>query len=265
MTELNNLLKNENILGSHILKKKTFLSSVSDYHKETNKTSMQLFTGSTKSWKRKDAGLLDLELTKQYVNENKINLYIHSIYLINLGRPASEIQPAIDCLKWEFKHGPLMGAKGVVVHVGKHLKMQEPIAKTNMYNNMISLLPFIDESCPFLLETPAGQGTEMLKKMNEFLSFYNSFTEEERRKIKICIDTCHVWSSSKNHFPDKYIETFDRIFPGSVILIHFNDSKTEHGSKKDRHAYPGNGTISSDILKKVADICIKKNIPMIIE
>lgn len=261
----NNKMENYDLLGSHILKKSSFYDSISEYHKKSKSTSMQIFTGSTKSWARKDPDPDDLKKTKEYIEENKLNVFIHSIYLINLARPAEEIQSALTNLKWEFKYGPLMGIKGVVVHVGKSLKMKKEIAIQNMKDNIISLFPHISEECPFLLETPAGQGTELFTKISELAQFYKDLTSntEHKNKIKICIDTCHVFASG--YEPDEYIEQWIKTFPESLVLIHFNDSKEIKGSKKDRHALYGKGHIGLEKMTKILYFGIDNKIPMVIE
>ena len=54
-------------------------------------------------------------------------------------------------------------------------------------------------------------------------------------------------------------------YPESLILIHWNDSKCEKGSRKDRHAFAGNGHIGWDKMEEIAIWCTEKNIPMVIE
>lgn len=251
------------LIGDHYGKRKSFFSTVSYYHKTVKKDSIQIFTGSPKSWARKEPCEKDLDKTKRYVKENNINLFIHALYFINFGRKPSEVQQAIENLKFELRVGPKMGAKGIVFHVGKYLKEDEDTAIKNMYDNIISVLPFVDEICPLLLETPAGQGTECLTDQDDFIAFYKQFTVEEKKKFKVCIDSCHVFSSG--YFPMEYINHFLTNCPNSLQVIHFNDSKTEKGSKKDRHEFPGHGFIGVEEMAKVANWGIANKIPMIIE
>ena len=87
-----------------------------------------------------------------------------------------------------------MNFKGVVVHCGKYLKLDMQDALLNMYNNLIDLLPFTTKDCTILLETSAGQGTEVLHTYKMFSKFYALFSEKEQQKIAVCIDTCHVFA-----------------------------------------------------------------------
>ena len=56
-----------------------------------------------------------------------------------------------------------------------------------MYNNIIGIMSEIDEKCPLLVETPAGQGTEICTKIECFMNFYELFTDEEKRKVKFVL------------------------------------------------------------------------------
>jgi deoxyribonuclease-4 len=132
-----------------------------------------------------------------------------------------------------------------------------------MYNNIQKMLPFIDSSCPLLLETPSGQGTETLAKYEEFENFYNRFTSEEKEKIKICIDTCHVFASGYD--PLDYIINWINNNQNTLVLVHFNDSKCDLGSRKDRHALPGEGFIGLEKMNDISKYCLEQSIPCVLE
>ena len=50
-----------------------------------------------------------------------------------------------------------------------------------------------------LLETTAGQGTEMCYLFQDLVFFYNKFKKSHnadlRKRIKLCIDTCHIFAA----------------------------------------------------------------------
>lgn len=180
------------------------------------------------------------------------------------------------------------GGKGVVVHVGKYTKILDKyksIAKQNgekinekdkndkyvklsiqeglqnMRDMITHCLEHATQECPLLLETPAGQGTELLTDMKEFLDFVESFGTP---KLRACIDTCHVFAAG--HDPKTYIETaLSR--PGLVKLVHYNDSLGTCGSCVDRHApiFSGEGLIGFPKMSEIAALCTAHTIPMIIE
>jgi deoxyribonuclease-4 len=88
-----------------------------------------------------------------------------------------------------------------------------------------------------LLETPAGAGTELLTKIEDFINFVKKINHPN---FGICMDTCHVFASGYDpyNYLCKLIE--NDLIP---ILIHFNDSKMELASRKDRHEFIGKGKI----------------------
>ncbi len=255
-------------LGYHVGKDKTYtktfqnvIESLQD--SEVSNFPIQIFTGSTKSWKRAAHNVKDLESAKKLVETNKMDVFIHSIYLINLSRIGEEFEKAKECLKYDLDIGPKLGVKGVVVHVGKALKMGTTVATDNMFKNILGLLEFIEPSCPLLVETPAGQGTEVLTDIEDFIEFYNLFDEVQKRKVRICIDTCHVFASGYD--PLDYLEKWNTALPESIVLVHFNDSKCSCGSRKDRHAPIGEGLVGKDNLDNVMNWCVHRSIPMVRE
>lgn len=248
-------------VGSHVKKSKTFLETAINA-KELNFDSFQIFSGNTKSYSRKTPDQEDIKATNEYLKENKLNMFIHSVYLINLGRPSEQIKPALESLKWELETGYQLGARGVVVHVGKYLKGTEETAVKNTIDNIKLLSDYIHPECPLLVETPAGQGTETLTLLEDFCKFIKELQKEYPNKIGCCIDTCHVFASG--YIASWYIE---EVFKTGIFinLVHYNDSKTEQGSRKDRHAPPGFGHLGPEEMKLVKDFCLENKIPMVIE
>lgn len=206
----------------------------------------------------------DIEASRIFLEANNLRVFIHSIFLINTGRSEKEFgEKALGCLRWELELGAKIGFKGVVVHCGKSLKLESEVAWNNMLANMKAMLPFISPECPLLLETSAGQGSEMCWRYEDFRDFYAAFTPEERVKIKICIDTCHVFAAG--HDPLTFIENWDKDFPKSLVLVHFNDSKECCGDKKDRHERPGHGHIGLEKMTAIAKWCFETDTPMVME
>ena len=74
-------------------------------------------------------------------------------------------------------------------------------------------------------------------------------------KLGVCLDTCHIWDGGYDivNNLDGVIDEFDRIIGlENLYAIHFNDSKNECGSHKDRHERIGYGQIGLKAMKRVA-------------
>ena len=256
-------------IGTHIPKNKTFYRSLTTFYEKSESNKLkptQIFTGSPKFWRRPGLNDTDIQQTRDYVIENNLQIYIHSIYLINLSRKTEEfMEKAYDCLVYELDIGVKLGFKGVIVHCGKALKLNYEKALDNMYDNIKTVYDngCISESNPLLIETSSGQGSEVCWDLECFKKFYSRFNEDEMKKIKICIDTCHVFAAG--HDAHEYLKDWNNSFPDSIVLVHYNDSKEAMGNKKDRHAYPGQGEIGKNGMDKIAEWCLELNLPMVVE
>lgn len=188
----------------------------------------------------------------------QIPLFVHGPYVVNF---AKNDPRDIKRISHELSASIYFGGKGVVIHVGKYLKNDIEESLNIMEVNIRGALEFASAESPLLIETPAGQGTELLTNLEEFISFYERFDGDPR--LRICVDTCHVFSLGYD--PAYYIQTWIDRHPEAIILVHFNDSKHHRGCHLDRHSPPGLGFIGKTRMKKVYDLCSKHGIPMVVE
>lgn len=185
-------------------------------------------------------------------------LYVHAPYIINL----------CDCKAWAIKRLQneltlcnQVGARGIVVHVGKHKELTYNQGLDKMEENLRIIMNMASEKCPILLETPAGEGTEVCSSLSHMMNFFSRFDNDPR--LRICVDTCHVFAAGYD--PAYYIRKWLCKYPSTIGLVHFNDSKEKRGTRLDRHYYPGLGYIGFVRLHKVHNLCMKEHIPMITE
>jgi deoxyribonuclease-4 len=203
----------------------------------------------------------DLASALALVEESGARIFVHSQYLINLSNKETEDLWHEKLLIKNLQVCRAFGGQGVVVHVGKSVKLPKPEAIEQMRSAIGRCLEHATSECPLLLETPAGQGTELLTDMKEFLDFVESFATP---KLRVCLDTCHVFASG--HDPKAYLEAC-LARPGLLKLVHYNDSLGTCGSCVDRHAHiaSGEGLIGFPKMSELAEICSANDIPMIIE
>lgn len=204
------------------------------------------------------------------VKQMDLRLYVHSPMIINLSNPVTKKNPYSDSwilglLTQDLTECRQMGGRGVVVHVGKSTNFSVSEALDRMEMSIRSVLKFATEDCPLILETPAGQGTELCSSYDEFSNFYNRFSALEKRIFKICIDTCHVFAAG--HDPYEYIIQWERDHPGTLVLIHFNDSKKDRGCRVDRHCHflDSSGYIGIKTMNQIYRYGKSKSISMVIE
>lgn len=130
-----------------------------------------------------------------------------------------------------------------------------------MEKSLRKVLKYASKSCPILLETPAGEGTEVCTTFEEFSNFFTRFENDER--LRVCIDTCHVFAAG--HEPYTYLLSWNQKHPNTIGLVHFNDSKFPKGSRKDRHRRIGLGYIGFQQMARIAKWCVNHNITMVFE
>ena len=239
----------------------------------------QIFLGSPRSLYSPNISSKQCADLNSCVLENKITLFSHAPYVLNLAKcPSKEgdyvaknCKRALD----DIRIIKSIGGIGSVFHVGKYLKMPKEDAINNMYTNIKTVLDnmSLETHGYFILETAAGQGTELITKIPDFGSFYHRFSDEDRKKMKVCIDTCHVFAVGYELSSTEDMNNFinlveEHINWSNVALIHLNDSKKECKSCKDRHANICKGHIwSKDTtgLKTLVNFATKHQIPMVLE
>ena len=190
-------------------------------------------------------------------------VYVHAPYIINLCMAARPMDTnAKETLIKNLQYAVLAGFRGVVVHVGKSLKMAPDEALSIMLQNIMDVLEHATPECPLLLETPAGQGTEMLTSMDAFLQFASEISRDiSEVNFGICLDTCHVFTCG--HDPLEYAQKAHAT--GLLRLVHFNDSASACGDCVDRHAFIGTGKIGAERLRTIAAYCSRIAVDMVIE
>ena len=241
-------------VGSHVQKRKTYADTVAALPLSLP---AQIFTGSPRSMRRATIDEQDCLRAAELCRQRDIPLFIHACYIVNLS--ADDAGPAVEYLQHELRLGAKLGARGVVVHVGKSLKDTPPAAEARMLAAIREALTEAT-SCPLLLETPAGQGTELLTSLESFGGFAAQIDDP---MFGLCVDTCHVFSTGCD--PHFYLGVLHARFGRRVALVHFNDSKCPLDSRKDRHEIPGQGYIGADALGQVMQFCRQKGIPMVQE
>lgn len=190
------------------------------------------------------------------------NIFIHSPNMNNI---CSNEQWFISLVRRALHLCDQYNMKGVVVHVGKSVNLPIKMALEQMKSNLIDFVRYSPKDKSFLLlETPAGQKTEVLTTPELFGEFYNKIDLPHRDKIKLCLDTCHVFAAG--YLPHIYLEKMIKIVGENKIgLVHFNDSLYPKGCHIDRHAPVGTGYIPINSLEKVRKWCHQNGVAMVRE
>ncbi len=194
----------------------------------------------------------------------------HSSYLINLASPGGPTaERSVEAMAEELRRAGVLDVSGVVMHPGAHLGEGE-VAGLALIAERINRI--FDQTAPIqagiFLEVTAGQGTCLGHRFEHLAEIIARI--ENRSRIGICLDTCHVFAAGYDIRTNAGVKTmlqeFDRIIGLDLLrVIHVNDSKKGLGSRVDRHAHIGQGEIGEECFRVLLRDPALRRIPFILE
>lgn len=132
-----------------------------------------------------------------------------------------------------------------------------------MVNRVLDRQPF---SGFVLMETMAGKGTEVGRNFEELAALIDAI--EQKDKIGVCLDTCHVYDAGYDVARDLngVLQRFDDcIGLDRLRAVHLNDDKNVMGSHKDRHEKIGEGTLGMEFFERVINHPRLRKLPFFLE
>lgn len=253
--------------GGHIHKGKDIAKTLQDFATKFPGRPCQLFLSNTHSGKRDARTATQVDSAAAVVRAHNLQFFVHAPYMINLC--ANECDEKGEFWQQRILNEELIlasraCARAVVVHTGARKTKTEEEALTIMEHMVRTALSYASESCKLLLESPCGKGSEIVTRPEELGAFFRRFSTEEKKRLGLCLDTCHVFAAGYD--PLEYLKWWEQYMTDiPIVLIHFNDSKTPCGSHVDRHARIGTGHIGYDKLMEVAAWAHHRGIPLVQE
>ena len=240
--------------------------------KEIEATAFALFTKNQRQWFAKPLPQKEIEKFKNLMQKygfNKDMVLPHDSYLINLGHPNIEKrEKSLKSFIDEAKRVEQLGLKYLNFHPGSHLR---EISEEECLENIANSINYAikeTESCVFVMETTAGQGSNLGYKFEHLAYLIDKAIDKER--IGVCIDTAHIFAAgydirTKETY-EKTMKEFDNIIGFKYLKgMHINDSKAKFASRVDRHHSLGKGEIGIDAFKFIMQDKRIDNIPLILE
>ncbi len=174
---------------------------------------------------------------------------IHAVYLLNCASEDAEIRDkSLTALTHALQAGAALGAVGVVLHPGS-AKSGEVGPAIERAGKVIAEALKESEDCPLHLEDTAGAGGTLGRSFEELAALIDAAGGGKR--LGVCLDSCHLLASGYDvRTPESLsavLDDFDSIVGLDRLgSLHVNDSVTELGSNRDRHANLGDGEIGAD-------------------
>ncbi|MCK5867301.1 MAG: deoxyribonuclease IV [Mycoplasmataceae bacterium] len=252
-------------LGSHIsFKKPGYLATAAKESIENGANTMMIYLGAPQSSRRVSVSEYCLE---EYMEKYShiipaSDIVIHAPYITNPANPEKK-DFANDLLIKDIERMNFIGAKYMVLHPGAHTKFDREVSIKTLINSLKYI--FSKTNDVFIaIETMAGKGTELGTTFEEMSRIVK---EVDNPRLKVCLDTCHVWDAGYDITSLKQLlEALKRTeLLDLVDVIHVNDSKNILGASKDRHENIGKGYIGLKALKRIVNAPEFKNALMILE
>ena len=239
----------------------------------------QFFTRSPQTFKTVQFLEEDWKLIKNDLIESKVRMVIHGSFLINFCKNPKSLDYAYKLILEDMKISSYLDSIGVIIHMGKNTdKVTYEEAFQNYVLNIKKILHITRHipNCPrLILETGAGQGTEVATDISELGRLRKSLTEEEQERVGFCIDTCHIFTAGYDLRNETFVDSLENYIEMSlgwanILVIHLNDSLSKLNQKVDRHADISYGNITKSYkdvkaFVKFIKMCDMRNIPLILE
>ncbi len=235
-------------------------------------TCMQVFCGNPRGWALRTPDEEEVAAFRAARAEADLApVFAHSCYLVN---PCSlddgVFTKSVERLGAELRLAARIGCEYYVLHPGSHKGESADWGIARARDAIGAALGEADAAPTVLLETmasehgPGGSFETLGALIGEVLGAAPS------ARIGITLDSCHAFGAGYDlREPaevDRLAADTDRTVGLERLgLIHVNDSRDEPGSRRDRHAHIGKGTIGRQGLRNLLTHAAFASQPLILE
>ncbi|MFP4223100.1 MAG: deoxyribonuclease IV [Phycisphaeraceae bacterium] len=232
---------------------------------------VQIFTKNQRQWQAPP--LKDEQIAQWQAQQAATGIrdvVSHDSYLINLASPKEDVRDkSIALYREELVRCEQLGIANLVMHPGSHLKTGEEAGLTRIveaFDQLHDELP--DLAVLTCLEITAGQGTNLGYRFEHLAEIMDRVQASER--MGVCLDTAHLLAAgydltSAEGARGVLRETDDVVGLDRVRVLHVNDSRTERGSRVDRHEHIGYGHVAEEALAVLLSEPAFAELPKVLE
>jgi deoxyribonuclease IV len=231
-----------------------------------------MFTKNQRQWKAPKLPALSIDAFMNNCIEGGFkpeHILPHDSYLINLGSPdPDKLRNAREAFIDEMQRVESLGLILLNFHPGSHLNSIDEEGCLKLIAESINMALNATTSVTAVIENTAGQGTNLGYRFEQLSSLVESV--EDKTRVGVCLDTCHLFASGYDLQTNDAIEStfkeFDRIVGMKYLKgMHLNDALRPLGSRLDRHASIGKGTIGMEAFSYIMAHPACEEIPLILE
>jgi deoxyribonuclease-4 len=233
----------------------------------------QIFSASPRMWRSRPADSDQIRLLQAARERFDLNpMAIHVNYLVNLASLDTVIRAkSIDAFRGELERATAIGADYLVLHPGSYrdhsveegiaalvLGLEEAAKNVNTGNLTV------------LIENTVGAGCHLGARLEQLRYIRDLACDLTSLRIGFCLDTCHLHAAGFDIVTPAGLTATLRAMDehlglANVHMFHANDSKAPRGSRIDRHAHIGEGTIGQAAFRRILRHPKLRNKPFILE
>ncbi len=219
----------------------------------------QIFVKNNMQWFGRPPSVVERALySKELAASRLACVFGHTGYLINLGGPASANRDrSLQSLIQEIQFATELGLPFLVLHPGAHLGAGDERGLKQLVAGLDEVFAATRQSAVRIaLENTAGQGTCLGHRLEHLAAIFDGVARPKR--LGICLDTAHLYAAGYNiRTPKGWDSAIRRVAQlvglKQILAFHLNDSRTGFGSRVDRHAHVGQGTIGKRAFRHIVN------------
>ncbi len=241
--------------------------------------SIQIMPTAPMRWATKNIEQSSIEKFVEQLKGSQVKkILIHGIYLTNLAREDKQLfhlgkMGLVVYLDFANRVSQLITKNsldvdvlGVCFHPGSQKELNYEDSLERISYGIDWVLNEVGGDQWLLVESTAGSGMNMGRSFTELSNIRDGCKEKDR--VGYVLDTQHTYAAGYDWVNDidSVVEEIGETLKFERIKsIHLNDSMTELGSNKDRHANLGKGKLGKDTISNILHREEFKNIPFILE
>jgi deoxyribonuclease-4 len=193
---------------------------------------------------------------------------IHCAYLINLGSAKEEVRTrSLYALEDEASRAAMLSVPYLVMHPGSSGEDPEE-AGIDRIGQALRTFGRFPGGVTLLLENTAGQGNSLGRTMEQIRRLLDEVGS--RPDVAVCLDSAHLFEAGYDIASEAGWESLQAEMERHAVLPqvrmwHLNDSRTDFGSRVDRHFHIGEGKIGRDAFRRILTHRAFRELPMVLE
>jgi len=193
----------------------------------------------------------------------------HDSYLINLATSDRMLfARSLDSFTRELRRCATLQLDALVTHPGNATDGDVQGGITRNAEAVQQALETVPGGPRVLFEVTAGAGTSLGSTFAQIRELLDGIAPAMSQRVGVCVDTCHLWAAGYdlvNEYDAVFAEFDDRVGLERIHLFHLNDSVGALGSRRDRHAHIGRGTMGDVPFQRLLNDDRFGHVPKVIE